>query len=92
MSYDFEGASDRKAPKVSTAKPQANDLEAIVMLLELAAIYLTPEPGTQFTYAQLLAQARELGGNEIGIDEKDVQIVLGKAGFLKKSGDKLQLK
>jgi hypothetical protein len=60
------------------------DLEAIVTLLELGAIELTPENGTRFTYEQLLAEARRYGGDEIVLDERDVKIVLPFMKCLKK--------
>lgn len=88
MSYDFEAVTDREPPRITTPVAQANDLEAIVMLLELAAIYLTPAPGTEFTLDQLLGQARDIGGDEIAIDEKDALIVLDNASFLKKLAKK----
>jgi hypothetical protein len=52
------------------------DLEAIVTLLELGAIELTPDPSARFTFEQLLAEARRYGGDEITLDERDVRIVL----------------
>lgn len=92
MAYDFETATDRKAPIVTTFVPQPRDLEAIVTLLQLAAIELTPAPGTKFTAKQLLERVRELGGDEVKVDDADIKIVLGKAGFLKKSGNEFSLK
>ncbi len=76
MSYDFEG-TDRSPPVVnSTYVPEKHDLEVIVMCLELAAIFLTPGDGSTFTYEELLAEAKALGGKEFDLDEKDVRIVL----------------
>ncbi|HEY1692276.1 MAG TPA: hypothetical protein VGG39_08940 [Polyangiaceae bacterium] len=94
MSYDFETVTDRRKSPTAGADyvPQPKDLEAIVTLLHLAAIELTPEPGVQFTIEELIATARELGGDEIGIDPADVKVVLGKPGFLKKVGTKFQMK
>lgn len=60
------------------------DLEAIVTLLELGAIELTPHDGATFTYEQLLAEARRYGGDEIVLDERDVKIVLPFMKFIKK--------
>jgi hypothetical protein len=92
MSYDFESATDRSPPVVTSYVPHAKDLEAIVTVLQLAAIELTPTAGALFTVTELLAQVRELAGDEINIDESDVRIVLDKSGFLKKEGTKLRLK
>lgn len=70
-----------------------SDLEAIVMLLEIAAIYLTPKPNTEFTFEQLLYQANEIGGGEIVIDAVDAKIVLDSSNILgKSSGGKFYLK
>jgi hypothetical protein len=75
MSYDFEG-DDRSPPKVTDYVPDKHDLEVIVTCLELAAIFLTPSDGSTFTYDELLAQAKDLGGKEFDLDERDVRIVL----------------
>jgi hypothetical protein len=91
MSYDLEVAEQGiRAPAITPAGPR--DLEAIVMLLELGAIYLTQGPDSTFTTEELLAEARRIGGDEIVLDEKDVRIVLGKAGFLRKESGRLRLK
>lgn len=92
MSYDYDVAE--QAPAASPITPSSpRDLEAIVVLLELAAIYLTHGPDSTFAAEQLLAEARSIGGEEIPLEETDVQIVLGKAGFLRKvPGGRFQLK
>jgi hypothetical protein len=87
MSYDFGSSIDLTPPTLDTPAAQPKDLEAIVMLLELAAIYLTTSPGASFTEQQLLAQAQAIGGDEIKLDPADIKIVLGKSGFLKKTPD-----
>lgn len=93
MSYDFDTATDLLPPPISTVPSDRKDLEMIVTLLELAAIYLTTSPGSLFTTDELITEARKLGGDEIGLDEGDIKIVLGKAGFLKKeTGGRLWLK
>jgi hypothetical protein len=86
MSFDFESAVDRDPPPTSTPPAQGNDLEAIVTLLELAAIYLTTSPGAVFSFDDLIKQAQEIGG--LTIAKKDARIVLDKAKFLKKQADK----
>lgn len=75
MSYDFEDSDDRSPPVITDYKPQPHDLETIVMLLELAAIWLTNVPGDQFTYEQLLAQARDLAGDAFVLEDTDAKIV-----------------
>ena len=93
MSYDLEIAPDCIPPKAtfdSSSSPPVHgtDLEAIVMLLELAAISLTSKPDDSFTRQQLLEQARIIGGDEVVLDETDVDIVLDKAAFLAKEKQK----
>lgn len=93
MSYDFELAADHLPPTPTITPSDRRDLEAIVTLLELAAICLTVAPGTSFTAEELISEARRLGGYEIDLDETDIRIVLGNAGFLKKeAGGRLRLK
>lgn len=95
MSYDSDSSQHTEPvnftpQSLPTVNPR--DLETIVTLLELAALELTPEPGATFTRAQLVNLAKEIGGPEIPLDENDVNLVLRKNGFLKKSGDKYRLK
>lgn len=75
MSYDFEDCNDQSPPVMNSYVPQPHDLETIVMLLELAAIMLTNAPGDQFTYEQLLLQARELAGEDFVLEDADAEIV-----------------
>lgn len=98
MSYDFETASyaSNSAPVAALAEDarrNPKDLEAIMLLLELAAINLTSGPDSEFTIDELLAEARDLGADELQLEETDVKIVLGKAGFLRKvGGRRLQMR
>lgn len=92
MVYDFEDSSDRSPPVLTTAVTyDPRDLESIVMLLELAAIELTPKRDATFTFDELLACAREYGGSEDSLDEGDARIVLKSATFLKRKGDRYRL-
>lgn len=86
MSYDFEAAADREPPPIARPAAQGNDLEAIVTLLELSAMYLTSAPGVTFTVDDLLAKAYEISG--ITIAKSDANIVLAKAKFLRKEPGK----
>ncbi len=93
VSYDFDVEPNCIPPKIPLdvhrpSPSQGTDLEAIVTLLELAAISLTSEPGDQFTAAQLLDEARTIGGNDVTLDDVDVMIVLDKAAFLAKQKQK----
>ena len=96
MSYDFEATSDTSVSPFTalpdTGHTNPRDLEAIMLVLELAAIRLTDKPDATFTVEELLDTARDLGGDELVLEENDIKIVLGKAGFLKKVGKKLQMK
>jgi len=93
MSYDFEptAASTNVELPDHAARENPKDLEAIVLILELAAIRLTEHPDATFTSAQLIKVARDLSG-DFKIEESDIKIVLGKAGFLKKVGGQLQMR
>jgi hypothetical protein len=77
MSYDaddyapIQGAAPLPLP---VAHPR--DLEAIVTLLELAAIDLTPKPETEFTRDDLLARVRSIAGPDFELVDGDVAIVL----------------
>ena len=93
MSYDFDGVEDRSPPKVTDYKADPKDLETIVTVLILAAIWLTPAPDTIFTLQELLKQVRDLCGEDLLINEKDIMIVLANSSFLKKlSGQRFTLK
>lgn len=68
------------------ARVHSKDLEAIVTVLEVAALTLAADPDTSFTFEKLLETARDLADNEFEIDERDVKIVLEKASFLERAG------
>jgi hypothetical protein len=92
LSYDFEPGSDRSPPRVPHVRYAPHDLEAIVTLLELGAIYLTADPGSDFTFEELLVQAREIGGSDFVLEEADARIVLDSSSFLKRSGGRYSLR
>ncbi len=92
MAYDFDTVTGHKAPKVKTSSARGDDLEAIVVLLELAAIQLTTSPESEFTFEQLIDEARSIGGEGMTIDPKNARIVLEKAKFLRKQGKKYRLR
>lgn len=88
MAYDADIGEERFAVdeeqrgRRKNEAPSSKDLEAIVTLLEIAALSLTTEPGSTFTFEQLVRGAREMGGDDINIDDRDVKIVLQKARFV----------
>lgn len=90
MSYDAEDMQQAEPPSGSVRpmahKVYARDLEAIVTLIELAALELSPESEVTFTRDALLETARMFGGPHIDILEKDFDIVLRKSSFIKKVG------
>lgn len=71
---------------------ETRDLEAIVTVLELAAITLTDSPDSTFSQEELLACAREYAGESVSIREEDIDIVMEKTSFLHSSQGKLCLK
>lgn len=85
MPYDFEGSTDRSPPHMTDYVPPPHDLETIVVLLQLSAIWLTHKPGDQFTYHQLLEQFKELAGEDFIYSDIDVQIVFDNMGKYFKS-------
>lgn len=90
MSYDLQSVpvSDREPPEPRITNAGATDLEAIMTLIELAAISLTEDEDSDFTIEQLIEQARELAGDDFQLVEGDVKLVvktlLAKNGFLKR--------
>jgi hypothetical protein len=81
MSYDFDDVKDHSPPVVSDYVPLFNDLEYITMILQLAAIWLTPEPDTVFTVDELLAQAHDLEGEQSFFDDTAAKIVLSSSQY-----------
>lgn len=90
MPYDGPPEVAPTLAKISPAPPR--DLEAIVSLLELAALSLTDKPGAQFTEEQLIEEAQSIAGDEFKVVIGDAKLVIGKSGFLKKVGKKFTLK
>ena len=88
MAYDVASAElsydTGRAVLQKNAPSSPKDLGVIATLLEVAALSLTTEVGKILTVADLIREAREIGGDEAQFDENDVKIVLHKAGFLKK--------
>lgn len=99
MAYDFDVGQERyfieagdQRSLTRNARPNPKDLETIVTLLEVAAIELTVEPDDTFTLDELVRRAHEIGGGDVDLDKRDVQIVLDKSSFLEKVGGELRLK
>lgn len=98
MSYDLDVSSQRYSYESGRRARETNkvasgrDLEAIVTLLEVAALSLTTEEGATFTRDRLIAEARDIGGPEIDLRDEDIDIVLTKQSFLIKVGRELRLR
>ncbi|GEP61396.1 hypothetical protein [Reyranella soli] len=98
MSYDFDVGSQHYSYETGKRARETNkvvsgrDLEAIVTLLEVAALSLTTEEGATFARERLIAEARELGGSEIELRDEDIDIVLQKQSFLTRVGKELRLR
>ena len=93
MVYDFEEVAPHGPPVVTSAhSPDPKDLEAIVTLMQLAAIWLTPSPDATFSEGELLAQMRELGDEEVRVADADARIVLQHARFLRTERGRYRLK
>ncbi|HEV2678135.1 MAG TPA: hypothetical protein VGV37_26645 [Aliidongia sp.] len=91
MAYDLDIAAERfdlhDGRRVrGNSRMHSKDLEAIVTLLEIAALSLTVTPESTFTIDELVEEARKFAGTEIDLSELDVKIVLKKSGFLIKIG------
>jgi hypothetical protein len=72
---------------------RSRDLEAIITLMEVAALALTSEPGATFTRKELMAQMHEIGGDDIELDDADIVIVLQqKPSFIERVPGALRLK
>ncbi len=73
-------------------EPHPQDLETIVTMLEIAAIFLSPTPGATFTADELIAQVHHLDPG-MGIDERDLRIVLRGLKTIRKTvGGRLELR
>ncbi|TAJ87896.1 MAG: hypothetical protein EPO10_08565 [Reyranella sp.] len=98
MSYDFDVTIERYSYESGRRQSTTNkvssgrDLEAIITLLEVAALSLTTEEGATFSREHLIREAREIGGPEIDLRDEDIDIVLQKQGFLARVGRELRLR
>lgn len=92
MPYSASPQVAYKRTWAARPSPNPRDLEAIVTVLELAAVFLTTVPDQTFSEKQLIDKARELAGTDLQLREEDLKMVLGKSGFLKKTAGKLMLR
>lgn len=83
MSYDDTEHSADVPCTGGHHNPHHRDLEAIVTLLELAALELTPTAGTSFTRDELFARAMEIGGEDFPMLGVDLPIVFRGVNFLR---------
>ena len=98
MAYDYEVGQERfsytgdQPARLRNARVYSKDLEAIVTLLEVAALTLTTEPGGTFTFEELVHEARAIGGDEVKLDDRDIKIVMEKANFVERRGGEMRLR
>lgn len=85
MSYDLD-AGDEPVFRPVSPNPDPQDLEVLVGLLEVAAILLTEAPDSTFTEDELVLRAMQVGGAEVGINDRDARIVLRSAKFVARAG------
>ena len=90
MSYDigevvYVSKGDRRQ-RVKKETINGRDLEAIVTTLEVAALSLSPESDSTFTRDQLIAEAHNLCGDSVTLQDEDIKIVLKKHGFVRRAG------
>lgn len=90
MSYDFDDTDDRSPPRIEIKPMDPVDLEALVVVLEISAVFLTPAPGHLFTEEALFREARGLVDDPL--NETDLRLVLNGLKFLERVGDKLRMK
>lgn len=82
MSYDTTTDAPFVPRPFDTAHPR--DLEALLTLLELAALELTPTAGATFTCDELVALALEISGADSGVEARDLRLVLRGSNFLRR--------
>ena len=98
MSYDIDISQERitiesgQLASASNVPAHARDLETIVTALEVAALSLTTHLGATFTRDRLIREARDIVGDDIDLQEEDINVVLKKQSFLKHSGKKLYMR
>ena len=73
-------------PPPANRARSGKDKEALLTLLEVAALSLTDTPESTFTLEDLIREARQLGGEQVPIDPRDAMNVLEKAKFVKSVG------
>lgn len=82
MSYDSD--ENQPAPEPYYGPPViSRDLEAIVTMLELSAIILSPNSDSMFTREELFREANSLG-TDVCFLNSDMSIVLGMGGIVQR--------
>jgi hypothetical protein len=90
MAHDIEDADEQSPPRVKIALRGHADREALEVILEIAAAFLTLAPDSVFTEAELFREARTLVDDEL--DETDLKAALGTMDSLERVGELLRLK
>ena len=98
MSYDIDEAQDETTPRPTPGERvrppswHARDLRTIVTALDVAGLILSPDGGETFTNKDLMREAQDLVGPDVTLQEEDMDIVLKKQRFIKRSGGKLSMR
>lgn len=96
MPYDVEVErfvrEQADAPLRRNELPSTKDLEALVTLLEVAALSLSDSPDATFSRDELLREAQTIAGEAFSIDERDARSVLEKASFVTGSVREMRLR
>lgn len=92
MVYDFDDLPDKSPPPFTYPLVPMGALEIATALLQLAAIFLTPDPDATFTRDELVAEARRLAGDKLTLSDVSFATVFrGEPPFLKKKGKKYRM-
>ena len=85
MSYDADDADPTAAPCLPADRPVPSPLDplAILTMLELAALELSPTAGATFGHEELVAKAHEVWGPDgPQMQPEEVEYVLADSDFL----------
>jgi hypothetical protein len=83
---------DQDSSHLKNEPVASKDLEALVTLLEVAALSLSETPESTFSRDELIQEARAMAGSEFEIDERDAKIVLEKATFIRGPAREMRLR
>lgn len=93
MAYDFD-SDDRSPPRVEITPFDRDDLAALLVVLEIAAVLLTTDPDAMFSEAELFREARTLVDDPLlsDADLKTALASLESTDSIERVGELLRLK